>query len=94
MLVWSGSWKHQRLFWNHNPCSEIRNDAELAKERTDQPDNPNQRNIEIKIFGEPQTHAGHLALVARAHEAFVVGATAIGAMALALATGLMLALRR
>ena len=33
-------------------------------------------------------------LYARAHEAFVVGATAIGAMALALATGLMLALRR
>jgi membrane-associated phospholipid phosphatase len=31
---------------------------------------------------------------ARAHEAFVVGATAIGATALALATGLMLALRR
>jgi membrane-associated phospholipid phosphatase len=30
----------------------------------------------------------------QAHEAFVVGATAIGAMSLALATGLMLALRR
>ena len=31
---------------------------------------------------------------ARAHEAFMVGAVAIGAVALALATGLMLAVRR
>jgi len=42
------------------------------------------------VIARPQGVANY----ARAHEAFVIGASAIAALGLALATGLMLALRR
>ena len=44
----------------------------------------------VVLIARPEAVAGY----ARAHEAFVLGASAIAALGLALVTGLMLALRK
>jgi hypothetical protein len=61
-------WQQQWLFRHDDPRDEVGNEADPGHHRWNQPDQADQRHIDIKVLRKTEAHAGNLASEPRTHK--------------------------